>query len=74
MDKLKEIFSKLLCIDLKLVNDSISRENTEEWDSFNHLLLVSAIEKELGITLTISEVEKIKSFGQLAQIISEKRG
>ena len=47
MDSLKQIVSRVLNIDS--INENVSRNNTEEWDSFNHLLLISEIEKELGV-------------------------
>ena len=72
MDNLKKIVAKVLNIDEIRVNDSLSMSNAEEWDSFNHLLLISEIEKELGITFSIQEVEKIKSFRDLREIVSSK--
>ncbi len=73
MGNLKDIVSRVLNIDITKVNDELSRNNTEDWDSFNHLLLISEIEKETGVKFTISEVEKIKTFKELREIISSKR-
>ncbi len=72
MDNLKKIVAKVLNIDEIRVNDSLSMSNAEEWDSFNHLLLISEIEKELGITFSIQEVEKIKSFRELRETVLGK--
>ncbi|MBL7055948.1 acyl carrier protein [Candidatus Woesearchaeota archaeon] len=69
MENLKEIVSRVL--EVKDV-ENISREKTEEWDSFNHLMLVSEIEKNLGIKFTIEEVEKIKNYENLKNIVSKK--
>jgi len=72
MRELNKIVAKVLSIDEIKVNDSLTMKNTEQWDSFNHLLLISEIEKELGITFSIQEVEKIKSFRDLREIVSGK--
>ncbi len=72
MEGLKKIVAKVLNLDEIRVNDTLTIGNAEQWDSFNHLLLISEIEKELGITFSIQEVEKIKSFKDLRGIVSGK--
>ena len=72
MEALKNIVAKVLNIDEIKVNDTLTMGNAKQWDSFNHLLLISEIEKEMGITFSIQEVEKIKSFRDLREIVSSK--
>ena len=72
MEELKKIVAKVLNVDEIKVNDSLTMGNAEQWDSFNHLLLISEIEKKIGITFSIQEVEKIKSFKDLREIVSSK--
>ena len=72
MAELKKIVAKVLNIEEIRVNDSLTMENAEQWDSFNHLLLISEIEKNLGITFSIQEVEKIRSFKDIMEIVSSK--
>jgi len=74
MENLREIMSRVFDIDINTINDELACDNTEEWDSFNHLLLISEIEKEMDIIFTISEVEQIKTFKVLREIISKKYG
>ncbi|MBW2976547.1 acyl carrier protein [Candidatus Woesearchaeota archaeon] len=73
MENLKDITARVLNIDLSKVNDTLVKENTEQWDSFNHLLLISEIEKKLGIKFTASEIEKIRTFKDLSEVVSRKR-
>ena len=72
MKELKKIVAKVLNIDEIKVNDTLTMENAKQWDSFNHLLLISEIEKEMSITFSIQEVEKIKSFKDLREIVLDK--
>ena len=72
MEKLKNIMSKVLNVSEKEINEKISRGNPEAWDSFNHLLLISEIEKEMKIGFTIQEVERIKKFKDLVKVIAKK--
>lgn len=73
MDSLKQIVSRVLNIAINKINEKVSRNNTEEWDSFNHLLLISEIEKELKVKFTMLEVEQIKAFKELQEVVSKKR-
>ena len=73
MENLKQIVSRVLNIELNRINEKVSRNNTEEWDSFNHLLLISEIEKEMKVKFTMLEVEQIKTFKELQEVISKKR-
>ncbi|OHA24610.1 MAG: hypothetical protein A3H57_01370 [Candidatus Taylorbacteria bacterium RIFCSPLOWO2_02_FULL_43_11] len=66
---LKEITAKVLGMDANKINGKTSRESTSEWDSFNHLLLVSEIEKEFDIKLKMDEVNTIKTFADLEKIL-----
>ncbi len=72
MDKLKEILSKILEIDKNKINDQSSPDNIESWDSFNHLLIISEIEKELGVQIDIGEVGEIRNFGDIKRAVLKK--
>lgn len=76
MDKkitvLKDIVSRLLDLDVNNINDELERDKLESWDSFNHLLLISEIEKNLRITIPLPEIEKIRSFKELREIVNKR--
>jgi acyl carrier protein len=69
--ELKKTFAKVLGIKESDISGGISRKNTIEWDSINHLLLVSEIEKEFRINLTIKEVEEIRNYKELDLIVKK---
>ena len=71
MEKLKSIVAKILDIDGKKINENTSPENTELWDSFNHLLIISEIEKEFDIIINLDKISEIKNFGDLIKIINK---
>ena len=71
MEKLKNILSRVLGIDESEVNDESAR-GSGEWDSFNHLLLISEIEKEMNIKFTTQEIERIKIFKDLREVVLSK--
>lgn len=72
-DKLFEILSDVLEIDIKEVNEGLSQENTEDWDSVTHLTLIAEIEDGFNISLEPSEIEKMKTVGVILNIMKEKQ-
>lgn len=73
METLEDIASGILGIPAKELKDSLVRRETAEWDSFNHLMLVSEIEKKLGIQFTMADVEKVETYGDLKALVDKKR-
>lgn len=73
MEKLKNIVSRVFNIAVSEINDELTCDNTEGWDSFNHLLLITEIEKEMGVKFSISEVREIKTFKDIRESIANKK-
>jgi len=70
MKKIEKIFSEVLEIDS--IDSNSSLNNTENWDSLNHLILISRIEDEFQITFTPEEIENLNSFEKiLKKVIRE---
>ena len=61
MKRLKQILSEVLGIDENQITDETSPENTDVWDSFNGLMLVSKLENEFNVQFTMEEVVAIKN-------------
>lgn len=72
MNQLRKIFARVLDLDESEITDQTSRENTENWDSFNHLLLVNEIERECKVRFTINEVEKVKNIRDAKNLLIQK--
>ena len=49
--KLSKIFSNVLRIPFKNVNNKLSSKNCKKWDSLNHVKLILSIEKEFFIKI-----------------------
>ncbi len=61
-NKLLTIFRKILYTD---VDENTSQKTTNEWDSLNHLLLLTEIEKDFGITIPITDTSRIDTFKKM---------
>ncbi len=65
MERLKVILSKILNIPESEITDQTSPDNTENWDSFNGLLLVSELESTFNVNFTMDEIVAVKCAGDI---------
>lgn len=56
----------------KEINAAWTSDDIEGWDSFGHLTLVVAVEKEFGIKFEVEELFEIKSFSDIDHILQKK--
>jgi acyl carrier protein len=71
-EKLVEIVAELFDLAPAAVDDALTPEDVELWDSMNHLRLVSAVEQEFQIKLSMQEIESIHSLGALRALIEQR--
>ena len=66
-----EIVAELFDLDPAAVHEALTPEDVELWDSMNHLRLVSAVEEEFQIKLSMQEIESIRSLVALQALIEQ---
>ena len=64
----------MLGIDEAKVSLTLSPENTPSWDSLNAIVLVSEVEKALGVKFTYDEVMSVKTFADVVDLVKSKGG
>lgn len=70
-EKLKEVIGDTFDIDEDDINEETNNESVEKWDSLNHLRLVTALESEFGVTLTMEEINNMSSYTEIVELISK---
>ena len=74
----QQIFARIEAISKKIFGEStvITEETAstdiEKWDSMNHVILISTIEKEFAVTFDIMEIIGITTIGDFVDLV-EKR-
>jgi acyl carrier protein len=71
-DKLREIVAELFELEPAAVDGALTPEEVELWDSLNHLRLVSAVEEEFAIKLSMKEIESIRSLATLQALVEQR--
>ena len=59
-DGVQDIFRDIFDEDDMVIEDKTSSDDIEDWDSLNHINLVSAIEKEFEIRFALGELMELK--------------
>jgi acyl carrier protein len=54
------------------VTASLVRRDTPEWDSLNHLRLITALESELGARFTMEEIASIETIADVMRIVTRQ--
>jgi len=71
---LKAVVAKVLEIPEAKLDASCKRNTSDAWDSFNHLLLMSEVEKALSVTYTMEEIDRVQGYGDLEKLTIKKLG
>jgi acyl carrier protein len=71
-DQLTVIFRDTLDDDTLVLTPNLSAADVPEWDSFNHINLIVAIESRFKIKFQTAELEQLHTVGHLADLIAKK--
>ena len=69
----QEIFRDIFDDTDLIINNLTKSEDIEDWDSLNHINLVSAIEKEFKIRFALGELMEIKDVGAMIDLMMFKK-
>ena len=71
---LDKIFSTVFGIDNDLIQDNLSPDNLEAWDSMAQFRLIAEIERVFNLSLDYEEIFAMNSVGDIKRIRIEKTG
>ena len=71
-EKLYTVFSRILGVSVKTLNEESSQDTVEYWDSFKHMNLILAIEEEFNLTFSDQEIMSIKKIKDIRKLLQEK--
>lgn len=72
MKKLEQILCDVLRLKKNQLNDDLSMETTENWDSLKHMDLITSMEDELKIKFRMDEIVIMKDIKTIKKIINKK--
>ncbi len=70
--ELTEIFHDLFDDDTIVLTPELTAADVPEWDSFNHINLIVAVEGHFKIKFQTAELESMNTVGHLVDLIEKK--
>ena len=71
LEKLLNLLSKVLEIHKSKINDETSPDNTETWDSYNGLMMVSELELIFNVHFTMDEIVGVRNVGDIIKALKK---
>ena len=72
LDQLTTIFRQIFNDDSIILTPETTSNDVAEWDSFNHINIIVAVEEHFGIKFRTAETEELKTVGHLVELIESK--
>jgi len=70
-EKLYKSFANALNIDPSLINDDLKYQSIKQWDSISHMMLISYIEEDFGVSLDTDDVIDMSSVAKAREILTK---
>jgi len=71
-DQLSAILRDLFDDETLVATPTLTAADVPDWDSFNHINLIVAVESKFGVKFHTAELESIHNVGHLAELIQNK--
>ena len=71
-DEVQNIFRDIFDEEQLIINDTTNSDDIEDWDSLNHINLVSSIEREFKIKFALGELLALKDVGAMIDLMLKK--
>ena len=70
--RLNKVFRDVFDDDSITVNPKTTANDIEDWDSLEHITLISAVEKEFKMKFKMGEISSMKNVGEMANIVAAR--
>ena len=70
--QLTEILRQIFDDDSIVLTPETTAADIRDWDSFNHINIIVAVEMHFGIKFRTAETEEMKNVGHLVELVQQK--
>ena len=71
-DKINEVISNIFGTPLNEINSQSSPDTIENWESINHIKLITALEEEFDVEFTDEEILEMQNVKLIKYFLSHK--
>lgn len=68
--RFRSVVAAILQVEEEDVNDKLSPDRVDTWDSLNHINLLGALEQEFGVAFEAETLEKSKSIPAIKDLLA----
>lgn len=72
VEKLTAIFREVFAESNLVLNDEMTTNDVEKWDSLSHMLMITTVEEQFGVKFRLKELNKLKKVGDIIEVLAEK--
>lgn len=72
VEKLTAVFQEVFSDSSLVLNDDMTANDVEKWDSLTHMLMISTVEERFGVKFKLKELNKLKKVGDIVSTLKEK--
>ncbi|MBP3200430.1 MAG: acyl carrier protein [Lachnospiraceae bacterium] len=72
LKKINDILKDIFDDETLVISMETTAKDIDEWDSLNHITIISTIENEFDVDFTMEEVVNFKNVGDIVDKIVEK--
>lgn len=72
VNKLTSIFRDVFSDANLVLNDEMTTNDVEKWDSLSHMLMITTVEEQFGVKFKLKELNKLKKVGDIIEVLAEK--
>ena len=70
--RFKELAAEVFHVNADSIEFAMTPDDIEKWDSLNHLRLITAVESEFNIRLSMSQIQSIECLGDLHSYVDRR--
>ena len=70
--RIKKVMSAVFEVNISKIDEKISPETLEQWDSLRHMNLIVALEEEFNIRFSEGDIVEMVTFPLIKMVITEK--
>jgi acyl carrier protein len=71
-ENLYQNLSTIFGIPIEMVNNKMTMENSECWDSLKHMALITMVEDKYNLTLSMDEIVEMTSIEAISKVLDKK--
>lgn len=71
-DRLNRVFRDVFDDETIRVTPNTTADDIDDWDSLEHITLISAVEREFRMKFKMGEISSMKNVGEMARILMER--